>query len=169
MTYKNNERGSATIALIILAVVVVGGALLFSRSSEPTASQSAIQADPSGQAVTEISQGGAVPSATATAAGTYEPYDASKIARAANGKVVIFFHASWCPTCRALDSDLKANLDKIPANMSILNVDYDTATALKQKYGVTSQSTHVQVDAQGNLITKWSGSVTLAEFLTHIK
>ncbi len=101
--------------------------------------------------------------------GSYEMYDASKLAMAKDGKVVLFFKASWCPTCRALDGDIKASLGDIPAGVTILEVDYDKSGDLKQKYGVTTQHTLVQVDAQGNLLTKWSGGNTLESVVEKIK
>ncbi len=101
--------------------------------------------------------------------GSYEEYSAEKLARANEGDVILFFRAGWCPTCRALDEDIRKNLSKIPAGVTILDVDYDSETALKQKYGVTYQHTLVQVDASGNLITKWSGGLTLADFLTKVQ
>jgi thioredoxin 1 len=94
--------------------------------------------------------------------GSYEAYSASKIVLAEKGDVVLFFKASWCPTCRALDADIKANTTSIKDGLTILEVNYDVETSLKQKYGVTSQHTLVQVDKDGNLIAKWSGSPTLA-------
>jgi len=101
--------------------------------------------------------------------GTYEAYTPEKLAYAEEGDVVLFFRASWCPTCRALDVDINANADAIPAGVTILDVDYDTATALKQKYGVTYQHTLVQVDADGNMITKWTGSPTLTALVSEIQ
>lgn len=94
--------------------------------------------------------------------GTYEAYAPEKLAMANEGDVVLFFRASWCPTCKALDANIRGNLSAIPRSLTILDVDYDNSTALKQKYGVTYQHTLVQVDANGNLIKKWSGSPTLA-------
>lgn len=94
--------------------------------------------------------------------GSYEAYSAEKLALADTGDVVLFFRASWCPTCRALDADIKANLSLLPANLTILDVNYDTETALKQKYGVTRQHTLVQVASDGTMIKKWDGSSTLA-------
>lgn len=95
--------------------------------------------------------------------GSYEPYSAARVALASPEQpVVLFFRAPWCPTCRALDADIRAKLSAIPTGLTILDVDYDTATELKQRYGVTYQHTLVQVDAQGNLLKKWSGSPTLA-------
>jgi len=103
-------------------------------------------------------------------AGSYESYDASKIAMAsATHDVVLFFRASWCPTCRAIDADIKAHLNAIPASLTILDVDYDNSTELKKKYGVTYQHTFVQVDAQGNLIKKWTGSSTLVSLVAEVK
>lgn len=101
--------------------------------------------------------------------GSYEMYDASKLAMAKDGKVVLFFKASWCPTCRALDGDIKASLGDIPAGVTILEVDYDKSGDLKQKYGVTTQHTLVQVDSQGTLLNKWSGGNTLESVVEKIK
>lgn len=102
-------------------------------------------------------------------AGSYEAYSAEKIAKAASGDVVLFFRASWCPTCRGVDADIKAHLKDIPANLTILDVNYDDSSALKAKYGVTYQHTFVQVDAQGNQIKKWSGSPTLSALVAEVK
>jgi thiol-disulfide isomerase/thioredoxin len=96
--------------------------------------------------------------------GSYEAYAPEKIARAETGDVVLFFHASWCPSCRGLNADIEKHLETIPAQLSILKVDYDTETELKKKYGVTYQHTLVQVDKDGNLIKKWSGSPALSVY-----
>ncbi|MCX6703208.1 MAG: thioredoxin family protein [Candidatus Zambryskibacteria bacterium] len=102
-------------------------------------------------------------------AGSYEAYSPEKIAKASSGKVVLFFRASWCPTCNTLQTDIKANLGKIPSDLTLLDVNYDNSTELKKKYGVTYQHTFVQVDAQGNLIKKWSGGSTLAQVVAEVK
>ncbi len=102
-------------------------------------------------------------------AGDYAPYEASKLAMANSGDVVLFFKASWCPSCRALDGNIKANLGAIPAGLTILEVDYDNSAAMKQQYGVTSQHTLVQVDASGKLIKKWSGGSTLASVVAQVQ
>ena len=101
--------------------------------------------------------------------GSYESYSPEKLALANDGKVVIYFHADWCPICRSLESNINANLKTIPAGVHILKADYDTETMLKQKYGVTYQHTLVQVDSSGNQITKWSGGQTLASLLTNVR
>lgn len=109
------------------------------------------------------------PEGTTISAGSYEAYAPEKLARATMGDVVLFFRASWCPTCRTLDADIKKNTSQIPRGVTILDVDYDNSTALKQKYGVTYQHTLVQVDAEGNLIAKWTSSPTLISLISHIK
>lgn len=108
-------------------------------------------------------------SAMMTEQGVYETYAVEKLARATHGPVVLFFRASWCPTCQAADKDIRANQTGIPSGVSILDVDYDNSSELKRKYGVTYQHTFVQVDASGNQIHKWSGSRTLSEIVKNIK
>lgn len=102
------------------------------------------------------------------AKGTYEAYSSDKVMRAETGDVVVFFHASWCPSCRGLDADIQANMGSIPENVTILKADYDKETELKKKYGVTSQHTLVQVDKDGNMIKKWSGGSSLSSVLSQI-
>lgn len=92
-----------------------------------------------------------------TSAGTFTTYDESLLANAEDGSVILFFHASWCPSCRALERDINSDLSAIPDGVTILQIDYDEATALKKKYGVTRQHTLVQVDADGNEIKKLTG------------
>jgi thiol-disulfide isomerase/thioredoxin len=101
--------------------------------------------------------------------GSYEAYSPEKIMRAETGDVVLFFHASWCPSCRGLNSDIEANMNAIPQGVTILKVDYDKETELKKKYGVTTQHTLVQVDKDGNMIKKWSGGSRLANLVSEIQ
>lgn len=83
-------------------------------------------------------------------------------------KNLLYFFASWCPTCRAADANIKANLVRVPSGLVIHQIDYDTATDLKKKYGVTYQHTFVQVDEKGEMITKWSGG-DLAAIVAKLK
>ena len=102
-------------------------------------------------------------------AASYEAYSPEKLANAEAGNIVLFFKASWCPSCRAADADIKKNMLNIPANLTILEVDYDKSSDLKKKYGVTSQHTFVQVDKDGNMIKKWSGGNTLNSVVAEVK
>ena len=75
----------------------------------------------------------------------------------ARGRRLLFFHASWCPTCNALDKELKTKIDKLAKDVTILKTDYDSEKLLKQKYKVTVQHTLVQIDEENNEIKKWIG------------
>ena len=93
---------------------------------------------------------------------TLAQYEGSKDMYA-ESDVVLFFAADWCPTCQEATANLEADPAAIPAGLAIVRVDYDNSDELKQKYGVTVQHTFVQVDADGNELAKWSGSVTADE------
>ncbi len=87
---------------------------------------------------------------------SYSPEQVTK-AQKEGKKVVLFFHASWCPFCKAAEKAFHEKIGQIPDSVSVLKVDYDSAIDLKQKYSVTYQHTFVQIDDQGNLVSKWTG------------
>lgn len=148
---------------VVIALVIVGG-VYYSKMKTRDAMIQKEEAMSKTPTAPETAN-----SDTMMKAGTYEAYAPEKLALAAQSNVVLFFRALWCPTCRALDADIKAHLKDIPANLAILYVDYDNSTALKQKYGVTYQHTLVQVDKDGNLLSKWSGSPTLSALISNVK
>lgn len=93
------------------------------------------------------------------APGTYGDYSPQAVAeaQAAGRKVVLFFHAPWCPFCRTADAAFQAKLSQIPAGVTLLKTDYDSNVELKKRYGVSYQHTFVQIDGQGNELAMWSG------------
>lgn len=102
---------------------------------------------------------------TVELAANYKDYDASLIGQSEN--TVIFFHAGWCPSCVSADKNI--SWEEIPAGTTILKADFDGSTELKQKYGVTSQHTFVQIDSEWNLVKKWSGSNNVADILENVE
>jgi len=100
--------------------------------------------------------------------GSYIDYDDIDIA-SLEGKIVLDFYAAWCPSCRRLEKDIKANLDSIPSDLTIVKVNYDSERALKQQYGVTRQHTLVQIDQQGNKVSLWTGSPTLESLVGSVQ
>ena len=102
--------------------------------------------------------------------GVYKDFSPSALAEATKngGKAVLFFWAAWCPYCKEANADFTANAGQIPAGVTVLKVDYDAEKDLKTKYGITYQHTFVQVDANGSLITKWSGG-GVKELVSNIK
>lgn len=102
--------------------------------------------------------------------GGYDVYTSSKLSFAQEeGRVVLFFRAFQCATCRVLDENIKANLSQIPSDVLILDVDYDRYADLKKEYGVTGPHTLVQVNDDGTMITKWSGSAALSDLLKQVR
>jgi thioredoxin 1 len=95
--------------------------------------------------------------------GSYISYDTftANTADFVGSDVVLFFNASWCPTCQEAQRNLEAS--GVPDGLTIVKVDYDSSRDLKQKYGVTIQHTFVQIDADGNELAQWTGSSDGAE------
>ena len=87
----------------------------------------------------------------------YVEYNAKAFDSSVKMKRVLFFAASWCPSCRSADKDINGNLKAIPDNLVIFKTDFDTQTALKTQYGITHQHTFVYVDSKGAALKKWSG------------
>lgn len=73
--------------------------------------------------------------------GSYISYSNTEFEKAQsdNKDIALFFHASWCPTCRALDEDIVSGADRIPENVVIFKVDYDENETLKREYDIRSQ------------------------------
>lgn len=99
-------------------------------------------------------------------AGQFTDYSPSLVGK--NADTVLFFHASWCPSCRTAEKNFQKD-DFSKTDLSILKVDFDSSTDLRKKYGVTSQHTFVQVDASGELIAKWGGSNNLSGITSKLK
>lgn len=87
-----------------------------------------------------------------TREGMYVDYDASKVSQT-DGTILLFFHASWCPKCRALEKSIYD--DGLPKGVTVYKVDYDTNQELRQRYGVTIQTTFVRIDRDGNKLASF--------------
>ena len=131
----------------------------------------------SGPATAPAAASGAVPGASAgspapdaAAQGRYVDYATYSAAPAsyAAGKVVLFFHATWCPDCRRTDANLTADPSSLPAGVTVVKVDYDSMTDLRQRYGVTRQWTFVSIGADGAKQGVWTGTDTGAEIAARV-
>lgn len=91
--------------------------------------------------------------------GAYKDYSSQTLQaeQAKGSKVVLFFHAPWCPFCKAADKAFLEKISQIPTGVTVLKTDYDSEKELKQKYAITYQHTFVQIDSAGNQVSKWSG------------
>ena len=108
------------------------------------------------------------PTSVPQAGSRYVDYSAAAYESASNQKRVLYFYATWCPTCSVANQDFTANSSQIPENVIIFRTNYDKELDLKRKYAITYQHTFVQVDEIGGEITKWNGG-GLSELLQNIK
>ncbi|HEU5187694.1 MAG TPA: thioredoxin family protein [Candidatus Saccharimonadales bacterium] len=84
--------------------------------------------------------------------GAYLDYSDVAFANTTATHRLLFFYAAWCPQCRALEKSIEQT--GVPAGVAIFKINFDSATELRSKYGITIQTTIVQVDAQGALVKK---------------
>jgi thioredoxin 1 len=145
---------SRTIAVLALIPVL---AACSGESTEKTASSAVATSRCAGMAA-------GTAGAAATGSGSFINYAAycGDRARYADGKVVLFFHAPWCPDCVKTEANLKADPAAIPAGLTIVHVDFDNADDLKEEYGITHQFTFVSLNSDGAARQKWTGTYTAA-------
>ena len=104
----------------------------------------------------------------------YTQYSKATLDQSIKDKRILFFYANWCPTCKAADMSFEQNIAKIPADATLIRINYkDTDTDqeekdLANKYAITYQHTFVQIDGEGKEISKWNGG-QIEELLINIK
>jgi thiol-disulfide isomerase/thioredoxin len=98
--------------------------------------------------------------------GKFVTYSAEEVASTSWDKV-LFFHATWCPSCVGAAKNLSA--ETAPEGLSVFKVDYDSSADLKAKYGVVSQHTFVQIDDNGTMVKRWFGSRNYENILTELQ
>ncbi len=143
---------------VVALIAVVGGILMLNNSnSSSTENQTATQSDIVQDDSNINDSSNDVKDSVVSQ--KYVAYSEANLATATenNGRAVVFFHAEWCPNCKAAEADFQANLNALPEDITILKADYDTASDLKKKYSVVMQDTFVQVDSNGKEIAKWNG------------
>ena len=96
----------------------------------------------------------------------YVPYSKAAYDSAVGKRRVLYFYATWCPSCKQANEDFTANPNKIPEDVIVLRVNYNDPDTdqeekdLAKKYGITYQHTFVQVDRTGKELVKWNGGDT---------
>ncbi|MEK7558707.1 MAG: thioredoxin domain-containing protein [Patescibacteria group bacterium] len=109
-----------------------------------------------------------------SAGSRYVEYSREAYDQAASKRRVLYFYATWCPSCKQANADFTANPNKIPEDVVVLRVNYNDPDTdqeekdLAKKHGIIYQHTFVQIDIQGNQLTKWNGGQT-DELLENIK
>ena len=165
-----------TVSILVLLIILVVGILSFTGNSQDELVQEKVVEEMQNEVQNNVeemqneaqnNQDTEIAPEAELSSGLYTEYSGN-LAQYVDKDIVLFFKAAWCPSCRALDNDIKSNLGDIPENVVLLELDYDTETELKKKYKVTTQHTLVQVDTEGNLINKWSGGNRLEDVLSQI-
>jgi thioredoxin 1 len=151
-------------ACLLLALTACGSQSATSGAAATATSPAASSSTPapSPSASTSASASASEPSEALPTQGAYIEYAAyaANPATYSAGDVVLFFHASWCPTCREANKNLTADPASLPAGLTVVKTDFDSQTDLRQKYGVGLQHTFVQIDPDGNELRTWTGSNT---------
>lgn len=173
-----NKTMMWVIGAVIL--VVVGGGLLMS-SQQPKQSEDTKMIDDKDvmmqkDSSTDSGQKAVMEKTTdmQKSSDRYVEYSKELLEGSASNRRVLFFYASWCPSCKPSDADLKANSSKIPQDVTVIRVNYNDPETdqeeknLAKKYGITYQHTFVQIDGQGKEVTKWNGG-KITELLANIK
>ncbi len=50
--------------------------------------------------------------------------------------ILVKFGATWCPPCRAVDSELEQLAGQLPADVEVLKIDVDENPELAERYGI---------------------------------
>ncbi len=83
----------------------------------------------------------------------YEEYGPdTDFSKYADKKIVLFFHADWCSTCKIIENDI---LEKwVPEGVHMFEVNFDTESELLEKYDIRSQSSFAYIDPNWELIKR---------------
>ncbi len=148
------KRTIAAWAGIIIIVTLLGtGYVYWQNSMAADAQNAASEQKTQRMTATAVSEpSNEVAKAAASQPGVYKEYQEGLVA-STDGVTLLFFHAPWCPQCRMIESDIKEQ--GVPDGVTILKVDYDSNQALRQKYGVTLQTTFVEIDKDGATVEKY--------------
>ncbi len=155
--------------IFVVVLVLVGGGLYLNNQQ------------PSQTELTKIITGTETPvqeltekKNTVTNSSRYVEYSKEAYNQAANKRRVLYFYATWCPSCKVANEDFLANPGKIPEDVVVIRTNYNDPNTdadeknLAKKYSIIYQHTFVQIDAQGNELAKWNGGET-DELVTNIK
>lgn len=93
----------------------------------------------------------------------YVPFEDGVLDAYSSSRRILFFYASWCPTCRPVDAELTKRVAEIPEGVVVIRVNYNDPETdssekdLATKYGVTYQHTLVELSSDGKKVQSWNG------------
>lgn len=142
----------AAIITVNMLVLVSAGGIAYALAMRADNSQPSTSSDKHTRHVEDMAQNDTDSAMTPTEPSVYGDYSEEAVADA-DGVVLLFFHAPWCPQCRSIDASI--NKGGVPEGVTVLKVDYDSNQALRQRYGVTLQTTFVKVDNTGKKLESY--------------
>lgn len=142
------DKRTKIVAIGIILVIAAGLAYVFLTRPEKKSDTATLPVVVKGTPVEE----GEYTTMPVVAKGRYVDYVDESSTKVAGTKL-LFFHASWCPQCRELDASITSTT--LPDDLVILKVDYDSNQALRQKYGVTIQTTIVKINDSGEKVASY--------------
>ncbi len=136
---------------ILAALVILGsGAAILTGDDSPSLDSPQVQAENNGRYIT-IDQFRSNP----------ERYN--------DRRLVYFFHANWCPTCRALENSITSNINSVPSDVTIIKTDFDDSNSLRQEFEVRVQHTLVQIRDDRSVAGKWVGQPNVQSVLAALQ
>lgn len=100
-----------------------------------------------------------------------KPYtpEAFKAAMAEGKTTLLFFHAPWCPVCRAQEPKVQAHLNGDHKDVVAFKVDYDSNPALRRELKVDKQSTLILYRGMKEVarLSYKSDDQSIAQFFSH--
>lgn len=98
----------------------------------------------------------------------YEKYSSdTDFSQHVDEKIVLFFHADRCSTCKIIEKDI---LEKwVPEGVHMYEVNFDTETELLEKYDIRSQSSFAHIDSNGELIKRRVGGFGIDDVITKLE
>ena len=150
---------------VVVGVLILGGVMVVNNQSNSKSSNESAMVEEGAlmkkdNAMIEKEEGAMMQESSDS---RYVEYTKAALEKAADKRRVLYFYASWCPTCRPADSDFRANVGKLPEDLVLIRVNYNDPETdsqekdLAKKYNVTYQHTFVQIDGQGAEVTTWNG------------
>jgi len=144
-------NNKALIPTILIAIIlIVGGFVLVNNDSDTSKTNTNSESESVAIVESDNSNSSEMENKRL---GSFVDFSEEQLVATADTQQVVFFHAEWCSTCRFYEKQIETS--GVPEGVTILKADYDEDKELKERYGVTVQSTCVLLDDNGEVERTW--------------